>query len=55
MGIMIKTIQVCYGLILDIEVEALEQEVEGLKEEEARLKRADGKKSQGYTVEEAPR
>jgi hypothetical protein len=52
-GLQIQTIKVCYGLILDIEVETLEKEVTDLKAEEARIRGEAGKKSLGYKVEDS--
>lgn len=48
METLIRAIKVCYGLILDVEVEMLEQEVKELKRREAELNAASS--SLGYTL-----
>jgi len=48
METLIRSIKVCYGLILDVEVEMLEQEVKELKRRETELKAAGG--GLGYTI-----
>jgi hypothetical protein len=53
LGVLIQAIKVCYGIVLDLEVETLEKEVVELEEEKARLGGEAGRKSLGYMVEDS--
>jgi len=50
MNVLIRAIQVCYGIVLDIEVETLEEEIEELKRRETQLKEATDQDT-GYEAE----
>ena len=54
MSVLIRAIKVCYGLVLDVEVERLEREVEELEEEERELAEKRGEDSLGYEIAEDP-
>jgi hypothetical protein len=48
MGVLIRTISTCYGIVSDIELEGLEDELARLKEEDRRAE----EEALGYTIEE---
>ncbi|MBN2336724.1 hypothetical protein JXL21_14295 [Candidatus Bathyarchaeota archaeon] len=50
MSVLIRAIKVCYGLVLDIEVENLEREVEELEKEERELAQNRGEDALGYEI-----
>ena len=52
MGTLIRAIQVCYGLIVDVEVEELEREIGSLEEEETRLVSGEEETGRGYSIKE---
>ena len=54
MSVLIRAIKVCYGLVVDVEVENLEQEVEELEEEERELAEKRGEDALGYEIAEGP-
>ena len=54
MSVLIRAIKVCYGLVVDVEVEHLEQEVEELEEEERELAEKRGEDALGYEIAEDP-
>ena len=54
MSVLIKTIKVCYGLVVDVEVKSLEREVKELEEEERQLAGKRGKDEIGYRIAEDP-
>lgn len=54
MEILIKAINTCYGIVSDVEVEALERELEEAKEEEEAALQGEGAKELGYEIEEDP-
>lgn len=54
MSVLIRAIKVCYGLVVDVEVESLEREVEELEEEERGLAEKRGEDALGYEIAEGP-
>jgi len=54
MSVLIRAIKVCYGLVVDVEVEHLEREVEELEEEERELAEKRGEDALGYEIAEGP-
>ena len=54
MGIMIRAIQVCYGMVIDIEVEELEREVEEIQRGEEELAGKETETGLGYSIQEDP-
>jgi hypothetical protein len=54
MSVLIKTIKVCYGLVVDVEVKSLEREVKELEEEERQLAGKRGEDELGYEITEDP-
>jgi len=54
MGVLIRAIQVCYGIVIDIEVEELEREVEEIQREEGLLAGQEDEAGLGYSVKEGP-
>jgi len=54
MSVLIRAIKVCYGLVVDVEVERLEREVEELEEEERELAEKRGEDALGYEFAEGP-
>lgn len=54
MSVLIRAIKVCYGLVVDVEVEHLEREVEELEEEERELAEKRGEDTLGYEIAEDP-
>ena len=54
MSVLIRAIKVCYGLVVDVEVEELEREVEELEEKERELAEKRGEDPLGYEIPEDP-
>jgi hypothetical protein len=54
MSVLIRAIKVCYGLVVDVEVETLEREVAELEEEERQLAEKRGEDALGYEIAEDP-
>jgi len=52
MAIMIRAIDLCYGIIRDVDIEELKHELRKLEEENRRAKERAGAEDLGYEVEE---
>ncbi len=54
MGVLIRSINVCYGMIVDVEVEELEQEIRSIEGEEEKLGSGEKEEGRGYHIKEDP-
>lgn len=54
MSVLIRSINICYGMIVDVEVEELEQEIKSLERKEEKLGSREKEETRGYYIEEAP-
>lgn len=51
MALLIRCVDICYGIVRDVEVEQLEREYEKIKEENRRAREDQGEKDLGYDIE----